>query len=74
MLVLKVAVDGLGAADDLSLRTVFRKVLGKQARISVWVIAANDDDTIKVEQGAELEGVCELLFGFNLVASGTYTH
>lgn len=35
MLVLKVAVDGLGAADDLSLRTVFRKVLGKQARISV---------------------------------------
>lgn len=35
MLVLKVTVDGLGAANDLSLSSVFCKVLGKQARISV---------------------------------------
>jgi hypothetical protein len=35
MLVLKVAINGLGAANDLSLRPVFCKVLGKQARISI---------------------------------------
>ena len=46
VLVLQVAVDGLGAADHLHAGVVGGKVLGQHSRVGVGIVAADDHDGV----------------------------
>ncbi len=68
--VLKVAVDGLGAADYLNAGVVSSKVLGQNGCIGVGVVAADDDNSGDAVAFAYFCNHCELLFGFKLGSAG----
>ena len=70
VLVLQVAVNGLGSADHARAAVVLREVLRQQAGVGVRVIAADDDQPVQLEALAVLHGLLELLGGLDLVAAG----
>ena len=70
VLVLQVAVDGLGAADDLNAAVVGSKVLGENRGVGVGVVAADDDDGGDAMLLADALGNGELLLGFQLGSAG----
>ena len=70
VLVLQVAVNGLGAADDLHAGVVSGHVLGQHSGVGVGVVAADDDDGGDAVLLADLSGNGKLLFGFQLGSAG----
>ena len=71
VLVLQVAVDGLGAADDLNAGVVSGKVLGQNGSVGVGVVAADDDQSGDAVLLAVFGNDGELLLGLQLGAAGT---
>ena len=70
VLVLQVAVDGLGAADDLHAGVVSGKILGQHRGVGVGVVAADDDDGVDAVLLAHARRHGELLLGFQLGSAG----
>ena len=70
-LVLQVAVDGLGAADDLNGNIVGLEVFGQDAGVGVGVVAADDDQRGNAPLLAALAGGLELFGGLQLGPAGT---
>lgn len=48
MLILEIAINSLGAANNTALGILALEVLGKKASIGVRVITTNNNETIKV--------------------------
>ena len=71
VLVLQVAVDGLGAADDLDAGIVGGAVLGKNRGVGVGVVTADDDQGVHTVLAAILYNDGELLLGLQLGTAGT---
>ena len=70
VLVLQVAVDGLGAADHLNAAVVGGKILGQDCGIGVGVVAADDDDGGDTVLLADAFGNGELLLSLQLGSAG----
>ena len=68
--VLQVAVDGLGAADDLNTGVVGGHVLRQDSGVGIGVVTADDDNGGNAVLLANLGSDGELLFGFQLGAAG----
>ena len=64
--VLKVAIDGFGATDNLNACVVSSKIFCQNSRVGVGIVAADDNDSIYAVLFANLGNDCELLFGFEL--------
>ena len=72
MLVLEIAIDSLGAANNTALGILTLEVFGKKASIGVRVITTDNNETIKVKCLSVGERACELLRGLNLMTSRTF--
>ena len=70
VLVLQVAVDGLGAADDLHAGIVGGKVLSQHSGVGVGIVAADDHNSGNAVLPADPGHDLELLFGFQLGSAG----
>ena len=70
VLVLQVAVDGLGATNHLNAAIVGGKILGENRGVGVGVVAADDDDGGDAMLLADALGNGELLLGFQLGSAG----
>ena len=69
--VLQVAVDRLGAADDLDAGVVGSHVLGQHSRVGVGIVAADDHDRGQAVSGSHFGHDLELFFRFQLGTAGT---
>ena len=69
--VLQVAVDGLGAANDLNAGVVGRAVLCQDGSVGVGVVAADDDQGVDTVLLAVFHNNGELLLGLQLGTAGT---
>ena len=67
--VLEVAVDGLGAADDLNAGVVGLVVLGKDCGVGVRVVAADDDESGDAELAEDDKTFLELVYFLELGAA-----
>ena len=70
MFVLQVAVDGLGAADDLDAGVIGSAVLSQNGGVGVGVVAADDDQGVDAVLLAVLGDNGELLLSLQLGAAG----
>ena len=61
LLVLQVAVDGLGATDDLDRRTDALIVFGQDCSVGVGVVTTDDDERTDIELLEDFEALVELL-------------
>ena len=69
-LIFQVAVDGLGAADDLDTDLVGFEILSQHAGVGVGVVAADDDQSGDAALFAALAGSFKLLRGFQFGTAG----
>ena len=70
-LVLEVAVNGLGAADDLDTDLVGFEILSQHTGVGVGVVSADDDQSGDAPFFAALAGGFKLFGGFQLGTAGT---
>ena len=70
ILVLQVAVDGLGAADDLDAGVVGSAVLSQNSGVGVGVVAADDDQRVDTVLAAVGDNDLKLLLGLQLGTAG----
>ena len=72
LVVLQVAVDGLGAAYHLHAAVLGSIILGQHTGVGVGVVAADDDDGLDVELAYNLETLLKLAFLLQLGAAASY--
>ena len=70
LLVFQVAVDGLGAADDLHTVVVGCIVFGKDAGVCVGVVSTNDDYGLDIQFADNLQAALKLFLGLELRTAG----
>ena len=71
LFVLQVAVDGLGAADDLYAVLLGGIIFGQDAGIRVGVVAADDNDGLDAQFADDLQTGLELILLLQLRTAGT---
>ena len=71
LLVLQVAVNGLGTADHLYPILLGCIVFGQHTGVGVGVVATDDDECLDVQLAQNLDALLELVFFFQLGASRT---
>ena len=71
VLVLEVAVDGLGAADDLDACVLCSHVFSESSSVCVGIVAADDHDSGETVLFCIFSNSVELLFCLELCSAGT---
>ena len=71
LLVLQVAVDGLGATDDLDRRTDALVVFGQDCSVGVGVVTTDDDERTDIELLEDFEALVKLLLLLELGTTRT---